>query len=67
MQEKRAAIGTQDRGLKTATGKGAVVIESHSSDPGFLGRFKARFSPGTFGSQGTAKAKERKEFTEVAL
>ena len=69
MKQKRAAVETQDKGSKTAKENEAVVIESHSSDPGFLGRLTS-FSRGTIGStvtRGTAKAKEKKEVVEVAL
>ena len=69
MKQKRAAVETQDKGSKTAKENEAVVIESHSSDPGFLGRLTS-FSRGTIGStvtRGTAKAKEKKDVVEVAL
>ena len=69
MREKRAAVGmTQDRGPQTATERKAVVMESHSSDPGFLGLLTS-FWPDTFGaaSRRTTQANGKTEIVEVAL
>ena len=69
MREKRAAVGmTQDRGPQTATESKAVVMESHSSDPGFLGLLTS-FWPDTFGaaSRRTTQANGKTEIVEVAL